>query len=288
MKILILGTKGNLGTQLYNSFIQEKDFEVFAWDREEVDVFNQNELVLKIKDLKPKIIINAIAYNAVDKCEVDEEEYKKALYLNAEFPKILALVSKEINSLLVHYSSDYVFNGNEDKQEFYENDKPNPVNKYGFTKRQGEINIEKNLENQYYVIRTSKLFGPKGLSEFSKKSFFDVMGELAGSQETLKVVDEELSCFTYTKDLAQYTKELIQENPASGVYHFVNKNPHTWYSALKLFLRLKNKDINLEPVSSQEFPREAQRPKYSILKNTKFKPMPTLESALRDYIKTLI
>ncbi len=283
MKILILGGQGNLGTQLTKTF--SVDFEVISWDRSELDVLDFTLLAEKIREIKPSLIINTVAYNAVDKCE-DKKEYKLALKLNTELPAILADVSLHIGAVLIHYSTDYVFNGTEDKQEFFETDTPNPINKYGESKFAGECEILKLAERglDYYLIRTSKLFGPRGLSESAKPSFFDIMLGLVQDNKEITVVNEELSCFTYTPDLAEATKRLWEVEAPFGIYHIVNEGACNWYEGAKILFSLKKMEVNIRAVRSENLLRAARRPKFSVLKNLKIKKMRNFSEALREYL----
>lgn len=279
-KILILGASGNLGMQLQKVF---KESDVIAWDRTEIDVTDKELLQKKIGDIKPDVIINCAAYNAVDKCE-GEKESEISKKINGEVPGWLAEIALELDAVLVHYSSDYVFAG--DKQDGYsEDDKPFPVNKYGETKLQGEHAILKIRDNlKYYIIRTSKLFGPRGKSEVAKSSFFDIMLKLAKERESIDVVDEEVSLFTYTPDLAQATRDLIESDKDYGIYHITNSGSCTWYEATKKLFEIAEIDTKINPVGSDKFPRLAKRPKYSVLLNTKLKPMRSWQEALREYL----
>jgi len=284
MTILIIGGRGNLGTQLTRSFAA--DYEVVSWDREELDVLNFPLLTEKIRELKPTVIINAVAYNAVDKCE-DKEEYKIAWKLNVELPAKLADLALATEAVLFHYSSDYVFNGTESKSDFREDDVPNPVNKYGESKFQGEQEILRRAGSglKYYLVRTSKLFGPLGLSPQAKPSFFDIIFGLAQNKEELTVVNEERSCFTYTPDLAEASKRLWELEVPFGIYHLVNEGPVTWYEAASEFFRLKKIKIALRPIRGENLVRAARRPKFSVLKNTKVRKMRNWKLALADYLE---
>ena len=283
-KLLIIGAKGNLGVQLQKIF--NNDFDVHAWDLEELDITNENEVNKKIVQLKPDIIINSAAYNAVDKCEDNENEFELAKKINGYAVGYLASVAKEIGATLVHYSTDYVFDGNK-KEGYREGDKTNPINNYGKSKLLGEELIKKIDDNNklnYYIIRTSKLFGEPGLSSGVKKSFFEVMIDLSENRKELKVVDEELSLFTYTVDLAKATKDLIMNNKKKGIYHISNSESSTWYTATKYLFEIINRDVKITPVGSSEFPRPAKRPKYSVLLNTKLQPLRSWKKALGDYL----
>ncbi|MCX6763998.1 MAG: NAD(P)-dependent oxidoreductase [Candidatus Moranbacteria bacterium] len=323
-KILIIGAKGMLGQVLAKVFSGDKNNEVTAWDKEEIDITDEKQVGKKISKLKPEIIINAAAYNAVDKCE-DAKGYEIAKNINGQAPGYLAKIAKKINAILVHYSSDYVFDGEPELPEptgcghncgscglhegftpqigFAEYAKPKPINNYGKSKLMGEKEVQKNTK-KYYIIRTSKLFGKPAISEGAKKSFFDVMleagkknngvhpvkysqGESAKSGfNRVKVIDEETACFTYAPDLAKKTKEIIESKKPFGIYHVVNSEPCTWYEAvLELYQQAKIK-TKVIPISAEEFLRPAKRPYYSVLLNTKLNPMRSYKEALREYLKS--
>lgn len=285
MEILILGARGNLGGQLVKVFSADKDYKVIAWDREEIDITDKELVFKKIRELKLDIIINAAAYNAVDKCEEDEEEFKLAEKINAEAVGYLVEACLETGAVLVHYSSDYVFAG--DKKEGYkEDDEPNPINKYGETKLAGEQEIIKKSGQglKYFLIRTSKLFGPKGGSEITKPNFFDIMLDLSKKKNELEAVDGEVSCFTYTPDLARATKSLLESEKGYGVYHFTNIGRATWYEAAVELFKILGKKIKVKPVRGDKFVRPAKRPAYSILVNTKFDMQRDWKEALREYL----
>lgn len=284
MSILILGGRGNLGSQLTKVLMA--DYETVSLDREELDVLDFKLLSEKITELKPELIINTVAYNAVDKCE-DPLEYKVALKLNQELPGVLADLALENKAVLIHYSSDYVFNGTAEKTEFVESDIPNPVNKYGESKAQGEREIisRGELGLNYYLIRTSKLFGPQGISSGAKPSFFDIMFNLAQNNKEISVVNEELSCFTYTSDLAEATKRLWELEVEPGIYHLTNEGPSTWAEGVTELFRILKINANLKMVRSENLLRAARRPKYSVLKNTKLKKLRNWKVALKEYLE---
>jgi len=285
MSILILGGRGNLGSQLTK--ILKPDYETISLDREDLDVLDFPLLAEKIRALGPELIINTVAYNAVDKCE-DPLEYKLALKLNQELVAVLADLALESGVTLVQYSSDYVFNGTPEKIEFSESDTPNPINKYGESKALGERELisRGNRGLNYYLIRTSKLFGPRGESAGAKPSFFDIMTNLAQDNKEISVVNEELSCFTYTHDLAEATKRLWELEVESGIYHLVNEEPATWADGVIELFRLQKINTAIKMVRSENLLRAARRPKYSVLKNTKLKKLRSWKSALKEYLET--
>jgi dTDP-4-dehydrorhamnose reductase len=280
-RILIIGSHGMLGQDLVRIFEDDLNFQVFAFDRGEIDIMSEESLRKKIEEVAPAVAINATGYNAVDKCETDEIEFELAKKINGYGPGILAKIAKEKGFSVVHYSSDYVFDG--EKGEYIEEDRPSPISNYARSKFLGETEIQKNTD-KFWIIRTSKLFGNPGKSSMSKKSFFDSMLELSKDNSTLKIVDEEKSCFTYTPDLALKTKEMIKEGIPFGIYHVVNEDACTWFEAAKELFKMAKIEIELIPVPSSEFPRPAKRPKSSVLINTKLKPLRSYKESLKEYL----
>ena len=283
MKVLILGSQGMLGQELARVYREDPGYEVFAWDKDEIDLIDFASTEKKIREFAPQIIINAAAYNAVDSCEESEEEFAKAMTLNAEVPKFLAKLSKEMDAVFVQYSSDYVFDGTEEAG-YAEDAVPNPISRYGMSKWEGEKNVSA-IDGQNYIIRLSKLFGRPAASAAGKKSFFEKMLEIAEGKTEVQAVDDEKSCFTYAPDLALATKVMVQHAVPYGIYHLVNETPATWYEATKELFRLAGKDVAVEPVSGDAFPRPAKRPKYSALRNTKFIPFRPYTEALEEFLK---
>jgi dTDP-4-dehydrorhamnose reductase len=281
-KVLIIGSNGMLGQDLVEVFERDMNWEVFGYDRDEINIASEESLRQKIEAVEPNAVINASGYNAVDKCETDEIEFELAKKINGYGPGMLAKICREKAIPLAHYVSDYIFDG--EKGEYIEEDRPNPISNYGRSKFLGEQEVQKNTD-KYYLIRTSKLFGRPGKSEFSKKSFFDTMIALARDNSVLKVVDEEKSCFTYTPDLALKTKKMFEEKIPYGIYHIVNPGACTWYEATCELFKLVEMDVEVIPVSSNEFPRPAKRPRSSILLNTKLKPLRNYVDALKEYLE---
>jgi dTDP-4-dehydrorhamnose reductase len=281
-KLVIIGSKGMLGQDLVKVFDRDMNWEVFGYDRESIDITSEESLRKIIEQDQPSVVINASAYNAVDRCETDEIEYELAKKINGYGPGILAKIGEEKNIPIVHYSSDYVFDG--EKGEYKEDDKPNPISNYGRSKLLGEEEVIKNTD-KYYLIRPSKLFGRPGGSALAKRSFFDSMIELSKDNSVLKIVDDERSCFTYTPDLALETKKILEEEIPFGLYHVINEGPCTWFEAAEVLFKMAKIEIELVPVSSAEFPRPAKRPSSSVLINSKLKPLRNYQEALADYLK---
>jgi dTDP-4-dehydrorhamnose reductase len=276
MRVLILGNKGMLGADLQEVF---RDHEVFGWDREEIDISSEMQVDKKVTELKPDVVINSAAYNAVDDAEKNENV---ANSINGDAVGFLAKTCKKNGIILVHYSTNYVFDGT-NKNGYREKDKPNPQSKYAESKVLGEQLLQK-FTKKFYLIRTARIFGNPAKSSIAKKSFVNVMIELAGKQSEVKVVDEEYSNTTYSKDLAKRTREILEWKKSYGIYHVTNEGACTWYEFAKNIFEFKGIHVKILPVTSKEFPRPAARPSYSVLVNTKLPPLRKWEDALKEYL----
>lgn len=282
MKVLITGAQGMLGIQLVNVF-RLAGHEVFPASHSELDITNRDQVFVFITKLKPDVVINAAAYNFVDKVE-DREMYPLAQAINSDGPRFLAEVAKAIGALIVHFSTDYVFDGLK-SDGYREDDEPNPLSKYGQTKLAGEIGVKEMTDN-YYIIRLAKLFGKPGSGEHGKESFPALMMRLANEKSELTIIDEETSTPSYAPDVARATLEIIEEDAPLGVYHLVNEGePVTWYGFAKEIFDITKSKTLFYPVKSADFnARPAKRPANSALKNTKFKKLRSRIEALEEFI----
>ncbi len=284
-KVLILGAKGMLGQELARVYREDDGYDVAAWDVEDIDVTDFESAEGKIRAFAPALVVNAVAYNAVDACEEDEAEYARALLLNAEVPGFLVRLAKDMDATLIHYSTDYVFDG-ENAEGYAEDAEPRPLSRYGVSKREGEKRVIE-ADGKYYLIRLSKLFGKPATSAIGKKSFFEKMLEVAQDKKEVTVVDDEKSCFTYAPDLALASKVLEQSALPSGIYHIVNEGAATWYEAAQELFKSVGMDVTVKPVSADAFPRPARRPRYSALRNTKFLPIRPYTEALEESLNPI-
>lgn len=275
-RMIIIGSSGMLGQELAKVF---QNYQLRLYDLNDLDITNEQEVIKKITDEKPDLVINAAAYNDVDGAEKNRALANKVNGLAVGY---LARAINSIGGLLVHYSTDYVFPGDK-KAGYYENDVPNPISIYGHSKLEGEKKLSK-LCNKYYLIRLSRLFGKSGISPLAKKSFVEQMLELSKNKKELNVINEELSCLTYAPDLAKQTKLIIDENKPFGIYHVTNTGSGTWYEFAKEIFNINKIKIKLNPVNGDFFSRIAKRPKYSILINTKLLPLRKWQSALREHL----
>lgn len=283
-RILIIGNLGMLGQQLEKVFSAVARHEVTGWDRGDIDITDALAAREKIIALKPEIIINAAAYNNVDKAETDDKEL--AMKINGEAVETLADIANELGAVLAHYSSDYVFAGDK-KMGYKEIDEPNPISAYGESKLAGEKAARR--AHAHYLIRTSRLFGAPAASPGAKKSFVDVMLALAKDKKEFDLVDEEWSSPTYVVDLARRTKEIIEAPEPYGLYHLANSGACTWYGFGKeIFSVAGLKDVVTRPVPSCNFPRPAKRPQYSELVSMKLCPLRPWQDALKEYIEPMV
>ena len=275
--ILILGSKGMLGGQL----MKVLGDDAMGWDRSDIDVTDFNLLRSKIQNSARNLqaIINCIAYNDVDGAEEKKDLANK---LNAEVPGELAKICHDLKITLVHFSTNYVFDGSKDG--FTETDEPHPLSIYGQSKLAGELAVKKNTK-QYYLVRTSVLFGPKGESELSKRSFVDLMLDLSTRQQEVKAVSDEVNSLTYVVDLAQQTKLLLSQKPAFGTYHITNSGQASWYDFAKEIFAITGKDTKILPVSRSEFPRKAITPVNGVLINTKLPQLRSWQDSLGEFLK---
>ncbi len=284
MKILLTGAHGNLGSQLLAVFTAA-GHDVLATEREELDITDEAAVSSYIAEHQPDVIVNAAAYNLVDKAE-DAAVYPIAYAINALGPKYLATAAKSIDALLVHYSTDYVFAGNK-IDGYAEDDITNPISKYGETKAAGEKFVI-DSGARYLLCRMSKIFGPAGTSSAAKQSFVELITSLAKTKPELRIVNEEVGMPSYTVDIATETLRLITANTPTGIYHLVNPGPGvTWYQFAEEIFALAPSATPRIPVLGSEFPRPAPRPAFAALNNTKLPAMRSRALALKEYITSI-
>ena len=278
MKILIAGSNGMLGHDLQE--VLKNKHELILTTSKTLDITDKNHTIDFILNNKPDIVINSAAYTNVDGCEENQD---LAYSVNGQGPKNLAIACSELDIPLVHISTDYVFNG-KNNRPWVEDDEIGPISVYGKSKLQGEINIQENLD-KFFIIRTAWLYGING------GNFPKTMLELAKTHPEITVVTDEVGCPTYTLDLAKAIAELI-ESDYYGIYHITNSGSCSWFDFAEYIFEIANLDIKVIPVTASEFARPAPRPSYSVLENKKwlengFKPLRNYKEAIKDYIKLI-
>jgi dTDP-4-dehydrorhamnose reductase len=273
---LILGAKGTLGGQLLKLYP-----DAIGWDREDIDVLDFPFLRTKASGLaaRPDAIVNCVAFNDVDGAE---DHPQRAFSLNADFPGALARYARELAVPLVHYSTNYVFDGA--RGEYAEADTPSPLSVYGRSKLRGEQLVAE-AGGQAYVLRTAVIFGPKGASDLSKKSFVDIMLDLSTKRNTIQAVSDEINSVTYAPDLAAATRHAIGSALPPGIYHATNSGAASWFDFAREIFRIAGRAVTVLPVPSTHFPRKAVRPPKAILLNTKLPPMRPWTAALAEFLE---
>lgn len=280
-KILILGSQGTLGQALVSEFTNA-GYDVVAWDKDNIDATSP-ELESKVLSINPNIIINSIAYNGVDKMETDEEFKKLGYLLNNIVPQKLAEISKKIDAVFVHYSTSYVFNG-ENKNGYKEDELPDPLDEYGKSKLKGEKSVI-DVGGKYYIIRLARLFGIRGVSEMSKRTFVEIMMNEIDKKD-LAVGNTEISSLTYAPDLANLTKYIIENNVPYGIYHGSNEGQCTWYEWAKEIFAILGKGPIVIPSEVSLTPKTTKHPQFSGLINTKLPKQRSWQEALAEFLKT--
>lgn len=274
-KIAILGKDGQVGWELERVFSPLG--EVYSFGHAELDLATPDKIRKTLRDIRPDIILNAAAYTAVDKAE---EDYETALKINGEAPGILAEVASSLNALLVHYSTDYVFDGSTLKP-YKELDVPNPLNAYGKSKRRGEEAIfEKG--DRYLILRTSWVYSLRG------KNFLNTMLNQAKLGKELNVINDQIGAPTWSRLIAEATALILatKQHP-SGLYHLSCSGETSWYGFAEAIFNITNsKPSKLSSISSSQYPSKVSRPPYSVLSNEKIRndfsiALPHWEKALR-------
>ena len=266
-----------LGSDLQETL---KNHELIITGSKDLDITSQEKVLQFITAKKPEIVINAAAYTAVDNCE---SNFIDAYAVNALGPKNLAIACNKNNIPLIHISTDYVFDGNK-KTPLIEEDKLEPKTVYGKTKLEGEKFIQE-YTKKYFILRTAWLYGIHG------KNFVMTMLNLAKKNNEIKVVHDQIGSPTYSKDLSKAISELLKSD-RYGIYHVTNKGEVSWYDFAKKIFELSNIEINVKPCTTEEFPRPAPRPHYSVLNNQKwinngFTPLRNYDEALNEYLLSI-
>jgi len=282
MKVLVTGANGQLGTDLCKV---RRDFELIPLTHRDIEIADMNSVRQMLDKYKPDTIVNTAAYVRVDDCETQQD---KAFLINALGARNVAVAAQELGAKLVHISTDYVFGGETEGHNtpYTEFDTPIPISVYGKSKLAGEVFI-RHLCQKHFVIRTSGLFGTASASG-KGGNFVETMLKLARERQELKVVNDQVFAPTHTKDLAKKIAQLI-ETEYYGVFHITNKGPCSWYEFTKEILRLVGLKTPVIPITSDQYPQKARRPRFSVLENYHLKllgmaDMPTWQEGLRDYM----
>ena len=279
MKVLVTGTKGQLGYDVVNE-LEKRGHTAVAVDIEEMDITDAVSVERVITEAEVEAVIHCAAYTAVDAAEDNVEICRR---VNAEGTENIAKVCKKLDLKMIYISTDYVFDG-EGERPWEPDDDRHPLNEYGQTKYEGELAVEKYLE-KYFIVRIAWVFGVNG------KNFIKTMLKLSETHEELNVVDDQVGSPTYTYDLAVLLVDMV-ESDKYGRYHATNEGLCTWYEFAKEIFRQAGVEVKVNPVTSDMFPAKAKRPKNSRMSKEKldangFHRLPTWQDALERYLSEI-
>ena len=278
MKIAIIGSTGQLGTDLMKAL--QDEHEVVGLTHQDIEITDYNSCLI-LKEHYPDGIINTAAFHKTDQCE---EEPLKTFSVNAIGTRNVVTISKEIKATTIFISTDYVFDGSKNSP-YTEDDTPTPVNTYGISKLAGELYTKQNP--QHYIIRLASLFGVAGASG-KGGNFVETMITKAKKKEHINVVDDMWMSPTYTKDAALAIRKIIELKLPFGTYHATNQGYCTWFQFAKEIFKILGSPPVLSPIESRQLKMRAKRPRFSALHSTKLLKygirMREWQQALQDYL----
>jgi dTDP-4-dehydrorhamnose reductase len=257
MRVVVTGAKGQLGQDVMKQ-LQAQNIEAFGTDRDDLDITNENEVLQFITNNKPDIILHCAAYTNVDAAESDRDT---AYQVNVTGTENLAKAAKAADAKMLYISTDYVFDGT--ATEPYEVEHPTkPIGVYGETKFAGEEMLKKHVE-KYFIVRTAWVFGVGG------NNFVKTMIRLGKERGEVGVVHDQVGSPTYTVDLSSFMLQLMKTDKY-GTYHCTNSGVCSWYEfACEIFKQAGMSEVKVSPLTTDQFPRPAKRPAYSVLSKRK-------------------
>lgn len=280
-KAIVLGSAGQLGVELCRE-LEKRNWTVQRFARQDLDIADAAQVDAAIDAATPDVVLNSAAYNLVD---VAETEPLAAYQVNALAVRNLALACRRIGARLVHYSTDYVFDGTKG-DAYVEADATHPVGAYGVSKLAGELYARAYLDN-VLILRTSGVFGPGGMFT-PRGNFLELMLRLAREGKPIRVVNDFVASPTYAPAMAARTVDAIEKD-LHGIYHLGGGEAISWFDYAATIFQLANVSPSLEPTTENEYRTVARRPKYCVLSNSKLEaagiaPMPPLRKAIEEYL----
>jgi dTDP-4-dehydrorhamnose reductase len=278
---VVFGASGQLGVELVRE-LGSRSYAVTGWERYQVDITDPVAVERALANSSADVVFNAAAYNQVD---VAEKEPQAAFLVNGLAVRNLAVACRQIDARLVHFSTDYVFDGRA-RQPYVEDDPTHPLGAYAVSKLAGELYAQAYLDRAL-VVRTSGVFGPGGLST-ARGNFVELMLRLAAANQPIRVVEDHVASPTYAPLLAARTVDLVDRD-VSGVFHIAGGMPISWYRYAQMIFDLAGFQPRLQATNEREYRTPAQRPKFSALSNSKMErlglqPMPPLQETLTAYL----
>lgn len=280
-KVAVFGCAGQLGVELMREFAAS-GYEPVGYERNHVDITDRARVEQIIAGLDPAVVVNAAAYNMVD---VAESEPQAALAVNGLGVRNLALAARQVDACLVHFSTDYVFDGCAGRP-YLETDAPHPLGAYAVSKLAGELYAQAYLERPL-IIRTCGVFGPGGIRT-NRGNFVELMLRLAKSANPIRVVEDHVASPTYAPALAARTVELVTRREY-GLFHAGGGTAISWYEFASKIFKAAGIEPELRPTNEREYRTPARRPKFSALDNRRMAeigiaPMMPLDEAIDDYL----
>lgn len=259
MKVMLLGANGQLGSDIADTL--KVDHQVIALTHSDIDVTDAKRLEELLTEHKPDVLINTTAYHQVDLCEQNPDT---AYAINATAPAVMATQCKQRGIRFMHFSTDYVFDGNT-AIPYLETDLPKPLNVYGASKWKGEQDVLK-ANPEAMVIRVSGLYGSHPCRAKNGLNFVQTMLKLARERGSVKVVADEFVSPTYTRNIAQQVYALLDSN-VKGIIHATSTGYCSWYEFAREIFDYTKTPVELSKANSDDFPAKVPRPKYSVLEN---------------------
>jgi len=264
MKVAVIGANGQLGSDLVAAFSEKGDV-VSALTHTDMEISDLSSVSRVLGDIRPQVIVNTAAMHHVENCEREPE---KAFVVNALGPRNLALVTRDLDAVLLHVSTDYVFDGSKGSP-YFEEDEPRPLNAYGITKLAGEHFVRATTAKQF-VVRTSGLYGKSPCRAKGGLNFVELMLKLARERDEVRVVDCEFVSPTSTAELAEQLVQLSRSD-CYGLYHATAEGSCSWYEFAREIFAITDTPVRLKVAAPDEFPAKVARPKYSVLENRALK-----------------
>ena len=264
MKIVVIGANGQLGSDLVAAFSENGDVTC-ALTHSDIEISDLRSVSHALENIRPQVVVNTAAMHHVENCEREPE---KAFAVNALGPSNLAIVARDLGAVLMHVSTDYVFDGSKGSP-YTEEDDPRPLNAYGITKLAGE-HFVRATTTRYFVIRTSGLYGKSPCRAKGGLNFIELMLKLAKERGEVRVVDDEVVTPTSTAELAQQMVHLSQSH-CYGLYHATAEGSCSWYEFAREIFAITDTPVELKVAAPDEFPAKVARPKYSVLENRALK-----------------
>ncbi len=282
MRVAVIGANGQLGTDLAQAFAGTGD-TVYQLSHVDIEIAARDSIDHTLRNLQPDLIVNTAAIHNVERCEQDPEA---AFLINALGPRNLAIVAKELGAILMHVSTDYVFDGTR-REPYDESDVPRPLNTYGNTKLAGEYFIQSTVQ-RHFVLRTSALYGKHPCRGKGGLNFVDLMLKVGRERGRVRVVNSEVVTPTSTYELA-HQMVVLSRSDNFGLFHATAEGSCSWYDFAREIFSVAELPVKVEIADPQEFPSKVPRPEYSVLENTALKTcgmncLRRWQEGLREYL----